>query len=222
MRVPFAQLNFLQDFLGDTRIGCEQQGFCQPGLQTGEALLAEKQVDEMLGRVFSAEFWTGDALDALLVPSRMRAPLLSCVMSPRAFITIAAEPTAASTACCCSSCSACFLAALLPQKVPRGSERGAQLQVLQGGDRGAAMPNARKPIRRGFRRPRKKWEGYHACNLLIQCHGAGRDSRYAVRFQRFAAKTVLRGLTFQRTSPGGVSAHPGKAHGVVSRLAKAP
>jgi len=29
-----------------------------------------------------------------------------------------------------------------------------------------------QPIREAVA-DREKWEGYHACNLLIQCHGAG-------------------------------------------------
>jgi len=80
----------------------------------------------------------------------------------------------------------CFLAAPLPQK-RRGSQGGAQLQMLQSSHRGVAMPNARNQHAEAFASG-EEWEGYYARNLVIEGRpsrgGTRLDSRYATTFQR--------------------------------------
>jgi len=76
----------------------------------------------------------------------------------------------------------CFLDSLLPEKC-RGGQRGAQLQMLQGSDRGVAMSNAHNQHAEAFA-GREEREGYYARNLIIQRRGSGLDSGYAMRFQR--------------------------------------
>src|SRR6267142_2610940 len=94
--------------------------------------------------------------------------------------------------------------------------------MFQGSDRGVATPNARDQHTQTFASG-EKWEGYYARNLIIErsprrCD-PGLDPGYALRLDCLQPNCT-QGLALQGASPRGVSAHPGKAHGLVRRRRK--
>jgi len=104
----------------------------------------------------------------------------------------------------------CFLAALLPQKC-RGSER-ARSSKCSGRRRRRCYAEYRNQYAEAFAAARSG----RLPRAQLAHPMPWRRVRFPLRGEipALAAKLYLR-ATLQRTSPGGVSANPGKAHGVV-------